>query len=74
MEISTCASGGKENYHVKPVVMHMRLPDGTIATTDAGNISVLAPHFECVYTADRPITWEALDNTNPRDTAEGITT
>ena len=62
----------REIHHVKPEVMRMRPPDGTLATTDAGNASVLAPHFERVYTRDRPITWEALDNILNRDTVEGI--
>ena len=64
--------GGRESHHVKPVVMRMRLPDGTLATTDAGNSSVLAPNLERVYTRDRPITWEALDDIPTRDTFKGI--
>ena len=64
--------GGRESHHVKPVVMWMRLPDGTLATTDAGNASVLTPHFERVYTRDRPITWEALDENPTRETVEVI--
>ena len=50
----------------------MRLPNGTLATTDAENASILAPHFERIYTRDRPITWEALDDIPTRDTVEGI--
>ena len=42
--------GGRESHHVKPVVMQMRLPDGTLATTDAESASILAPHFEHIYT------------------------
>ena len=52
--------------------MRMRLTGGTLATTDAGNASILAPHFERIYTRDRPITWEALDDIPTRDTVEGI--
>ena len=63
---------GREYHHVKPVVMRMRSPDGTLAKTDAKNASILAPHFEHIYTRDRPITWEALDNIPTRDTVEGI--
>ena len=50
----------------------MRLPDGSLATTDAGNASVLAPHFERVYTTARPITWDVLVDIKLRDTVEGI--
>ena len=64
--------GGRESHHVKPVVMRMRLPDGTLVTTDAENASILAPHFERIYTRNRPITWEALDDIPTRDTVEGI--
>ena len=59
-------------HHVKPVVMRMRLTDGTLATTDAENASIIAPHFERIYKGDRHITWEALDNIPTRDTVEGI--
>ena len=52
--------------------MRVRLPDDTLATTDAGNASVLAPHFERVYTTDRPVAWEVIDDIAPRDTMEGI--
>ena len=52
--------------------MRMRLPDGTLATTDAENASILAPQFERIYTRDRPITWEALDGIPTCDTVEGI--
>ena len=64
--------GGRESHHIKPVVMRMRLPNGTLATTDTGNASVLAPHFDRVYTADRPVTWEVLSDIEPRDTVKGI--
>ena len=64
--------GGRESHHVKPVVMRMRLPNITLVTNDARNASVLAPHFERVYTRDRPITWEALDDIPTRHTVEGI--
>ena len=64
--------GGRESHHIKSVVMRMRLPDGTLATIDARNASVLAPHFERVYTRDRLITWEALYVIPTCDTAEGI--
>ena len=64
--------GGRESHHIKPVVMRMRLPDGTLSTTDAKNVSILAPHFEHIYTRDRPTTWEALDDIPTRDPVEGI--
>ena len=64
--------GGKESHHVKPVVMCMCLPDGTLDTTDAGNASVLAPHFERVYTTDHPVAWEVINDITPRDTVKGI--
>ena len=64
--------GGRESHHLKPVVMRMRLTDGTLATTDSENASILAPHFERIYTRDRPITWEALDDIPICDTVEGI--
>ena len=64
--------GVRESHHVKSVVMRMRLPNGILATTNARNASVLAPHFERVYTRDRPITWEALDDIPIRDNVEGI--
>ena len=64
--------GGRKIHHVKPVVMRMRLPDGTLAMTDAKNASVLAPNFERIYTRDRPITWDALEKIPTCDTVEGI--
>ena len=64
--------GGRESHHVKPVVMRMRLPNGTLASTDAENASVLAPHFEKVYTADRPVTWDVISDIEPRATVDGI--
>ena len=63
---------GREIHYLKPVVIRTRLPDGTLAMTDAKNASILDPHFERIYTRDRPITWEALDDTPTRDTVEGI--
>ena len=64
--------GGKESHHVKPVVMRMQLPGRTLAITDARNDSVLASHFECVYTRDQPITWTALGDIDTQDTVAGI--
>ena len=45
----------------------MRLPNGKLATTDAKNASILAPHFERVYTAHRPITWDVINDIHQRD-------
>ena len=42
--------GGKESHHVKPVVMHVRLPNGNLDTTDAENALILAPYLKRVYT------------------------
>ena len=64
--------GGRESHNIKPVVMQMILPDGTLSTTDAGNVSVLDPHFERIYTRDRPTTWESLNDIITRNTVEGI--
>ena len=64
--------GGRESHHIKPVVIRMRLPDGTLATINAGNDSVLNPHFEHVYTRDRAITWEAFNDIPTCDTVKGI--
>ena len=47
--------------------MRMRLPNGKLATTDAKNASILAPHFERVYTAHRPITWDVINDIHQRD-------
>ena len=52
--------------------MRMRLPNGTLASIDAENASVLAPHFEKVYTADRPVTWDVISDIEPRATVDGI--
>ena len=52
--------------------MRMRLQNGTLATTDSKNASILAPHFEHIYRLDRPITWEALNDIPTRNTVEGI--
>ena len=51
--------------------MRMILPDGTLAMTDAKNASILTPHFEDIYTRDRPIKWEALDDITTRGIVEG---
>ena len=59
--------GGKESHHNNPVVMQMRLPNGKLATTNAKNVSILAPHFERVYNAHRPIAWDALINIHQID-------
>ena len=64
--------GGKESHHVKPVVMHLRLPNGNLATADAENASILAPHLEQVYTNHRPVNWPTLDDIKQRNTLEGI--
>ena len=47
--------------------MRMQLPNGKLATTDAENASILAPHFEQVYTAHRPIAWDTLNGIHQRD-------
>ena len=54
------------------MVMRVRLTDGTLAMTEAGNASVLAPHFEHVYTRDRAITWEAFNDIPTCNTVKGI--
>ena len=59
--------GSKEIHHENPCVMRMRLPNGKLATTDAENASILAPHFERVYIAHRPIAWYALNDIHQRD-------
>ena len=41
--------GGKESNHIKPFVMRLRLPDGTLASTDEHNASVMGPYFKAVY-------------------------
>ena len=42
-------SGGETSHHKNPTVMSMRLPDGSNATTDAWNTSVLGSHFDKVF-------------------------
>ena len=45
----------------------MRLPNSKLSNTNSKNASILAPHFERVYTTHRPIAWDALDDTHQRD-------
>ena len=52
--------------------MRLRLPNGNLATTNAENALILAPHLERVYTNHRPVNWPALDDIKQRDTVEGI--
>ena len=52
--------------------MHLSPPDENLATTDAENASVLAPHLEHVYTNHQPVNIPALEDITPRDTIEGI--
>ena len=54
------------------IIVDIVAVDASLASTDADNAVVLAPHFERVYTADRPVTWEVIDDIAPQDTVEGI--
>ena len=52
--------------------MYLLLIDGNLATTDADNASILAPHLERVYTNHRPVHWPPLEDIAPCSTGEGI--
>ena len=53
--------GRDTSHHALPVVMHIRLPSGKLATTDVENASVFAPHFHRVFKNYTPIDWPVLD-------------
>jgi hypothetical protein len=45
---------GKSAHHQHWTTMAMRLPDRFRATNSSENMSVFAPHFQCVYNNHRP--------------------
>ena len=53
-------SGGMTSYHEKPTVIHLKLTNGELATTDAENASVMGEHLEKVYRNHRPVDWLVL--------------
>ena len=42
--------------------MRLRQLTGKLASSDAEYMNIMAPHLEKVFTAQRPITWAALDD------------
>ena len=46
----------------------MRLPTGTLATTNKENAEVLGPHFKKVFKNHRPIEWNVINDITQRQT------
>ena len=66
-EIVRVLYGRDTSHHALPVVMHIRLPSGKLATTDVENASVFAPHFHRVFKNYTPIDWPVLDKIKQRE-------
>ena len=64
--------GGETSRYKNLTIMRMRLPDGSNATTDAENSTVLAPHFAKVFCANRPIDWSELEEAIQIDVMQEI--
>jgi len=47
-------------------------PNGTLASTDEGNASVMDPHVANVYSNHRLVDWNIILGIDKRDTVPGI--
>ena len=54
-------AGGMTSHHKKTTVMQIKLTNGELAKTDAGNASVMGPHLENVYRNHPPVYWTVLN-------------
>ena len=64
---SKLLSGGEASYHKKSTIMSIQLPDGNTTITDAGNVSVLGPHFAKFFCVNLPVDLFALYEVRQRD-------
>ncbi len=51
---------GESTHHQCHPTMAMQLPDGMQASNAADNMSVFAPHFQCVLNNHHPVKWIML--------------
>jgi len=65
-------AGDKTSHHTSPPTMSMRLTDGTLAASDAGNASVFVPHLEALFNENRIVDWNMLNNLKQRRIIEEI--
>ena len=64
--------GGKTSHHINPVVMRVRLLNGSLMSTDKHNVSVITPHLTRLYSNHRLVTWEVVNDIKKRNIIPGI--
>jgi len=59
-------AGGSTSHHASPPMVNMRLPDGTLATSNEVNGIVFVSHLEDVLNNNGNVDWNVLENLKQR--------
>ena len=58
--------GDDTSHHTSLPTMNMRLPDGTLATSDERNGSIFVSHLDDLSNNNRNVDWNVLENLKRR--------
>ena len=52
---------GYAGHHVKPAVMRLRMPDGTLSKCDREHMQIFRSHFSKVFNNKQTVDWDVLN-------------